>query len=100
MPLTQPSRSRGVIHSCLLLLFSFFVFSNSFAQITTIFTTQLPVAGIDNDHKPTVGQELGVKFKSSAAGNIVGVRFYKQIHDNGTHIGELYSAAGARLAQA
>jgi hypothetical protein len=100
MPLTQPSRSRGVIRSCLLLLFSFFVFSNSFAQITTIFTTQLPVAGIDNDHQPTVGQELGVKFKSSAAGYIIGVRFYKQYHDSATHTGELYSAAGVRLAQA
>jgi Domain of unknown function (DUF4082)/Secretion system C-terminal sorting domain len=100
MTQTQPSRSTGVKYACLLLLISFFVFSHSFAQITTIFTTQTPVAAIDNDHKPTVGQELGVKFKSSATGYIIGVRFFKQYHDNGTHIGELYSAAGVRLAQA
>jgi hypothetical protein len=100
MPQNQLFRYAGVKHGCFLLLISFFAISNSFAQITTIFTTQTPVAALDNDHQPTVGQELGVKFKSSAAGYIIGVRFYKQYHDSATHIGELYSAAGARLAQA
>src|SRR5450432_2131103 len=67
---------------------------------STIFTNQIPVAATDNDHNATVGQELGVKFSSSVAGNITGIRFYKTSGNSGTHIGELYSAAGARLAQA
>ncbi|MDP9041799.1 MAG: DUF4082 domain-containing protein, partial [Bacteroidota bacterium] len=67
---------------------------------TSIFTTQKPVATTDNDHKSTVGQELGVKFTSSITGFINGVRFYKTSGNTGTHIGELYSSAGVRLAQA
>jgi hypothetical protein len=67
---------------------------------STIFTTQIPAVGTDNDHQATVGQELGVKFTSSIAGFIAGIRFYKTSGNTGTHIGELYSSAGARLAQA
>jgi hypothetical protein len=67
---------------------------------TTIFTTQIPVATTDNDNQSTVGQELGVKFTSTSSGFITGIRFYKTAGNSGTHIGELYSAAGARLAQA
>jgi Domain of unknown function (DUF4082)/Secretion system C-terminal sorting domain len=100
MPQTQPSSIPVVSRTCFLLLISFFVICNSFAQVTTIFTSQTPVAALNNDHQPTVGQELGVKFKSSAAGYIMGVRFLKQFHDSATHIGELYSGAGVRLAQA
>src|SRR5450432_3678942 len=99
MPQTQPSRSKGMKRSSCLLLISLFVFCNSFSQ-TTIFTTQTPVATTNNDHQPTVGHEVGVKFTSSAAGSISGIRFYKTSGNSGTHIGELYSSAGARLAQA
>jgi hypothetical protein len=67
---------------------------------SSIFTTQTPVAGTDNDHQSTVGQEVGVKFTSTTAGFITGLRFYKTSGNTGTHIGELYSSAGARLAQA
>jgi uncharacterized repeat protein (TIGR01451 family) len=43
---------------------------------------------------------LGVKFRSDVDGTISGVRFYKGIGNNGTHIGLLYGAAGNLLAQA
>jgi len=99
MPQTQPSRSKGMKRSSCLLLISLFVFCNSFSQ-TTIFTTQTPVATTNNDHQPTVGHEVGVKFTSSAAGSISGIRFYKTSGNSGTHIGELYSSNGTRLAQA
>jgi len=65
-----------------------------------IFTNQVPVATTDNDNMPTVGHEVGVKFKSTVAGNITGIRFYKTSGNTGTHIGELYSSTGTRLAQA
>ena len=67
------------------------------AASTTIFTTQTPSVPTDNDG---IGIETGVKFRSSAGGMIVGVRFYKTSGNTGTHIGELYSSIGTRLAQA
>ena len=42
--------------------------------------------------------ELGVKFQVSTAGKATGVRFYKGATNTGTHVGNLWSAAGALLA--
>jgi Domain of unknown function (DUF4082)/Secretion system C-terminal sorting domain/Bacterial Ig domain len=67
---------------------------------TNVFTTQVPAVGTDNDNQSTVGQEVGLKFTSTSAGNITGIRFYKTTGNTGTHIGELYSSTGVRLAQA
>ncbi|NTU86245.1 MAG: DUF4082 domain-containing protein, partial [Chloroflexales bacterium] len=44
--------------------------------------------------------ELGVKFRSTVAGYISGVRFYKGSQDSGTHIGSLWTSTGTQLAQA
>jgi hypothetical protein len=44
--------------------------------------------------------ELGVKFKSSAAGQITAIRFYKGPQNTGTHVGNLWSGTGALLASA
>ncbi|WP_426225326.1 DUF4082 domain-containing protein [Pseudarthrobacter sp. DSP2-3-2b1] len=41
---------------------------------------------------------LGVRFASSAAGNITGIRFYKAAGNTGTHTGTLFTAAGQQLA--
>ena len=44
---------------------------------------------------------LGVKFRSDAAGQITGIRFWKaSAKDSGTHVGLLYSSTGTLLAQA
>ncbi|MEI2765473.1 MAG: N,N-dimethylformamidase beta subunit family domain-containing protein [Dermatophilaceae bacterium] len=43
--------------------------------------------------------ELGVRFSSSQHGWITGVRFYKASTNTGTHVGTLWSAAGAVLAR-
>ncbi len=42
--------------------------------------------------------ELGVKFTSSVAGTITGVRFYKGAGNTGTHVGHLWAADGTLLA--
>ena len=42
--------------------------------------------------------ELGVKFRSSVAGYITGVKFYKGATNTGTHTGSLWSSSGTRLA--
>ncbi|MFF4546702.1 DUF4082 domain-containing protein [Streptomyces sp. NPDC001435] len=42
--------------------------------------------------------ELGVKFRTTVAGSITAVRFYKSPANTGTHTGSLWSASGTRLA--
>ena len=44
------------------------------------------------------GVELGLKFQSTIAGYVTGVRFYKSSGDTGTHSGELWSTSGQELA--
>ncbi|MCU1518999.1 MAG: hypothetical protein JWQ75_3720, partial [Pseudarthrobacter sp.] len=41
---------------------------------------------------------LGVRFASSAAGTITGIRFYKAAGNTGTHTGTLFTADGQQLA--
>ncbi len=43
---------------------------------------------------------LGVKFTSTQAGFITGIRFYKGAGNTGTHIGALWTASGTLLASA
>jgi hypothetical protein len=42
--------------------------------------------------------ELGLKFQSTVAGNVTGVRFYKGPYNTGTHIGHLWTSGGSLLA--
>lgn len=58
---------------------------NPSAAPRTMFDNTLPV-------------ELGLKFQSSVAGFITGVRFYKGPQSTGLHIGHLWSKSGALLA--
>jgi fibronectin type 3 domain-containing protein/O-glycosyl hydrolase len=64
---------------------------------SSLLTTQVPVTAADSD---SAAVELGVAFRSSQAGTITGIRFYKGITNTGTHTGSLWSASGARLATA
>ena len=43
---------------------------------------------------------LGVRFSSTAAGTISGIRFYKSAGNTGTHIGTLWTSTGTQLATA
>jgi hypothetical protein len=56
---------------------------------------------------PTIGSvgpgaplELGVKFRSDAAGRVTGISFYKGAGNTGTHVAHLWSGTGALLATA
>lgn len=44
--------------------------------------------------------ELGVRFQTSTAGTVSGIRFYKSIQDTGTHTGQLWTSTGTLLATA
>ena len=62
----------------------------------SIFTTgQTPANPSEND---TAAVELGVKFRADVAGFITGIRFYKGTGNTGTHVGNLWTAAGTLLA--
>lgn len=42
--------------------------------------------------------EIGVKFRTSQAGTITGIRFYKGAGNSGVHVGSLWTATGTKLA--
>ena len=52
------------------------------------------------DSGPDSAVELGVKFRSDVNGNITGIRFYKASTNTGTHVGNLWTSTGTRLATA
>ncbi len=61
----------------------------------TIWPSTATPAATDPDTNPV---ELGVKFRSSSAGFITGIRYYKPSASSGTHVGSLWSSTGTRLA--
>ncbi len=60
-------------------------------------TTAIPTLINVNDPNPV---ELGVKFKSDINGSITSLRFYKGSQDTGTHIADIWTATGTKLATA
>lgn len=51
-----------------------------------------------SDSGPDSPVELGVKFRADTDGYITGIRFYKGVGNTGTHVGNLWSSSGVRLA--
>ena len=65
---------------------------------TSLFaTSDTPSVAAGNDPSSV---ELGVKFVTSARGEITGLRYYKSAQDVGTHVGSLWSSTGQLLATA
>jgi hypothetical protein len=64
----------------------------------TIFAPSVSPAGPDEGDPSST--ELGVKFTSDVNGVIKGIRFYKSAANTGTHIGNLWTASGTKLASA
>ena len=56
----------------------------------------VPAKAAENDSGAV---EVGVKFSSSVAGQVVGVRFFQGPGNTGTHTGSLWTTTGTRLAQ-
>jgi fibronectin type 3 domain-containing protein len=54
---------------------------------TSIFTSQTPAATASDN---SGGDELGMKFKSTTAGQITALKFYKPSGETGTHTGHLW----------
>ena len=62
----------------------------------SIWPVDSPAGGADSDPSSV---ELGTRFRTSAAGNVTALRFYKHAQNTGTHVGSLWSAGGTLLAQ-
>lgn len=60
-------------------------------------TNPVPAAPSANDGSAV---ELGIKFRTSTVGSVVGLRFYKGSGNTGTHTGSIWSASGTRLVTA
>ncbi len=54
----------------------------------------------ERQESDTNALEVGVRFRSSTAGYITGIRFYKYASNTGVHVGSLWSNTGTRLASA
>ncbi len=63
----------------------------------TIFGNGVPQHPIDSD---TNAVTLGVKFRSTQAGTIAGIRFYRAARSSTGYVARLYSLSGTRLASA
>jgi len=63
--------------------------------LNTVLTTQVPVSS-----GGTSSNELGLQAKSSVAGRVTAIRFYKMLGDLGPHIGHLWNTSGTLLATA
>jgi LmbE family N-acetylglucosaminyl deacetylase len=65
------------------------------ANSESLFTTQTPTITGKSDG---VNLELGMLFQSDTAGQITGIRFWKDASETGLHTGTIWSASGTRLA--
>jgi hypothetical protein len=72
--------------------------SVSFADTSVqgiLFTTQVPaITGVEQGQS----LELGMKFQTSAPGQITAIRFWKDASETGVHTGNIWSASGTLLA--
>ena len=63
----------------------------------SLFTGSETPAVVSNQDNPV---ELGVRFTASTAGTISGLKFYKGVHERGTHVGSLWTSTGTLLGSA
>ena len=65
-------------------------------QQTIFAPNSVPATVNDKDSQPV---ELGVKFRASEAGKVIGVKFYKGPQNTGVHTGSLWDASGKLLGK-
>ncbi|WP_426753453.1 DUF4082 domain-containing protein [Myxococcus sp. Y35] len=99
---SRPSQVSPSVRACAvaLLAAAWLVLPAGTAHAQPTFTLWPPTAtpavpSVTNDFAAV---EVGVKFQSDIAGDILGIRFYKGAANTGAHVGSLWSATGQRLA--
>lgn len=84
-----------IIVAAVIGLFIMFAHRAQAAPLSILPTNVTPATITDSD---TAAVELGMKFRSSVATTVTGVKFYKGPQNTGTHTGSLWSKSGTRLA--
>lgn len=86
----------GVVFALIVGIAGTVLFTRSRALVTDkyLFNDATPALVASSN---TGAAELGVKFRSSKAGYVRGIRFYKSTSNTGPHTGSLWSEDGARL---
>lgn len=67
----------------------------STSTLYSMFAALTPSLAADSDAVPI---ELGTAFTSTKAGSVTAIKFYKGTGNTGTHIGNLWSSTGTKLA--
>jgi YVTN family beta-propeller protein len=67
------------------------------AATYTIWQNQTPSAGFTDIDAGSI--ELGTRFRTSTAGTVTGIRFYKVAGNGGTHVGSLWTSTGTLLGR-
>ena len=62
----------------------------------SLWPLETPASTVDADPNSV---ELGVRFRSSSAGSITALRFFKHPQNTGVHVGSLWTSGGSLLAQ-
>jgi hypothetical protein len=98
---TAINKSRDLVLWLLLVFFVgelFFSYKVFAAEPVSLFSpSATPAVASENDPNQV---ELGVKFTSSVAGSVIGIRYYKSANDRGTHTAHLWNSSGKLLASA
>ena len=66
---------------------------------STSFWTNTTVPSTPQVTDDTASVTLGLQFYSDVPGSVTAVRFYKGANNTGTHIGNLWSSTGTKLAE-
>ena len=66
----------------------------------TMLGAETPAILGSRDDSASSGLDLGLRFKSSSAGTVTALRFFRGVGDSSTHVGRLFRSDGALLAQA
>jgi hypothetical protein len=93
------ARFRWTVVSCGIV--SFLMGWSSLAQparSVSLFSASAAPANAEQTWNDNTPVELGVKFQTSVAGTVTGIRFYKARKNTSAHVGNLWSTTGALLA--
>ncbi|MGO8845029.1 MAG: DUF4082 domain-containing protein [Methylocella sp.] len=98
MEINSVPKFRPMEISKFILVIGFLVMGSRSATAVSLFPASDVPANITSSQPNSA--ELGIKFSSTSAGAITGLRFYKGPQNTGTHTAHLWSASGQLLASA
>ncbi len=97
MSSAQISKAAWLIAAAALLVFGLIAqFGSQVSGLSLFSSDDTPNIVTANDSSAV---ELGMKFRSSVATQVTGLKFYKSPQNTGIHVGNLWSTSGSKLAK-